>query len=204
MSENWREKVSALLRWPVLAVGAITTAFAGSSVQAKAVGWHKEDYGSEPLVLPNTLNATAQDLYAAHGSHRSHGSHGSHRSHRSGSGGTYVPAPAPSQTSPSTTPSPTPSYTPPPTTPSPAPSTAPTPKQSVPAKPPKSSAEDRAMMVVRVQAALMRKGYYKGDIDGILGPSTRAAITAYQKDEKLPQTGRMDIQTLSQLGISIP
>jgi len=60
------------------------------------------------------------------------------------------------------------------------------------------------MMVVRVQAALMRKGYYNGDIDGILGPATRAALTAYQKDEGLSDTGRMDIATLTRLGITVP
>ena len=60
------------------------------------------------------------------------------------------------------------------------------------------------MMVVRVQAALMRLGYYEGDIDGLLGPRTRAAITEYQKGKGLRQTGRMDTETLTRLGISIP
>jgi peptidoglycan hydrolase-like protein with peptidoglycan-binding domain len=60
------------------------------------------------------------------------------------------------------------------------------------------------MMTVRVQAALMRFGYFNGDIAGIRGPQTRAAITSYQKAQGLPQTGRMDIDTLMRLGISIP
>ncbi len=59
-------------------------------------------------------------------------------------------------------------------------------------------------MVVRVQAALMRLGYFSGDIDGLLGPETRSAITAYQKAQGLPQSGRMDIGTLTKLGISVP
>ena len=59
-------------------------------------------------------------------------------------------------------------------------------------------------MVVRVQAALMRRGYYKGDIDGLLGPLTRAALQGFQISEGLTQTGRMDLETLSRLGISIP
>ena len=59
------------------------------------------------------------------------------------------------------------------------------------------------MMVVRVQAALMRLGYFNGDIDGLLGPQTRSAIMAYQKAGGLLQTGRMDIDTLTKLGISI-
>ena len=60
------------------------------------------------------------------------------------------------------------------------------------------------MMVVRVQAALMRLGYYNGDIDGLLGPQTRSAIKAYQTAQGLRQTGRMGIDTLTKLGISIP
>jgi len=50
----------------------------------------------------------------------------------------------------------------------------------------------------------MRLGYFNGDIDGVLGPATRASITTYQKDKKLKQTGRMDIETLTALGITIP
>ena len=59
-------------------------------------------------------------------------------------------------------------------------------------------------MVVRVQAALMRSGHYHGDIDGVLGESTRAALRAFQKDGGIKQTGRMDIETLTLLGIPIP
>ena len=50
----------------------------------------------------------------------------------------------------------------------------------------------------------MLQGYYKGAIDGIPGPQTRAAITKYQKAQGLPQTGQMDTQTLARLGVSIP
>ena len=59
------------------------------------------------------------------------------------------------------------------------------------------------MMVVRVQAVLMRPGYYNGDIDGFLGPMTREAITKFQSDRLLGKTGRMDIDTLTALGISV-
>ena len=47
-------------------------------------------------------------------------------------------------------------------------------------------------MVIRVQAALMRRGFYNGDIDGLLGPKTRAALQAFQESEGISQTGRMD------------
>ena len=43
------------------------------------------------------------------------------------------------------------------------------------------------MMVVRVQAALMRLGYYDGDIDGLLGPETRSAITSGEKPKPRPR-----------------
>ena len=59
-------------------------------------------------------------------------------------------------------------------------------------------------MVIRVQAALMRRGLYNGDIDGLLGPKTRAALRAFQQTEGISQTGRMDIATLTRLGITIP
>jgi His-Xaa-Ser repeat protein HxsA len=59
------------------------------------------------------------------------------------------------------------------------------------------------MMVVRVQAALMRLGYYNGDIDGLLGPMTRDSITRFQTDRSLAKTGRMDIETLTALGIPV-
>jgi len=59
-------------------------------------------------------------------------------------------------------------------------------------------------MVVRVQAALMRLKYYEGDIDGVLGPQTRSALTSYQRSKGLKETGRMDIETLTSLGISVP
>ena len=70
--------------------------------------------------------------------------------------------------------------------------------------PPAPTQQDLSMMVMRVQATLMRRGYFEGDIDGLLGPQTRAAINAYQKAQGLRQTGRMDIDTLTTLGISVP
>jgi len=59
-------------------------------------------------------------------------------------------------------------------------------------------------MVVRVQSALMRMGFYKGDIDGVLGPQTRSALTNFQKSRGIGPTGRMDVDTLTGLGITVP
>jgi peptidoglycan hydrolase-like protein with peptidoglycan-binding domain len=45
-------------------------------------------------------------------------------------------------------------------------------------------------------------GYYKGEVDGLLGPLTRDALTAYQADNGLPQTAAIDQPTLDSLGMS--
>ena len=40
--------------------------------------------------------------------------------------------------------------------------------------------------VVEVQRGLARAGYYHGAIDGIMGPQTRRAIRAYERDHNMP------------------
>lgn len=52
------------------------------------------------------------------------------------------------------------------------------------------------------QRCLQQKGFYKGDIDGNMGPETQAAIREYQKNSNLNVTGRLDQATLSSLGVS--
>jgi hypothetical protein len=52
-----------------------------------------------------------------------------------------------------------------------------------------------------VQRALGHEGYYHGDIDGDIGPGTRAAIRQYQYDHHLEVTGRIDRSLLRSLGI---
>ena len=178
---TWRGRVWRLLRGPALAAGGMTTAALGANAAA-TIGEALEAPGNSdrtPVLLPNTLNSTAEDRYAQH---RSHSSHRSHRSHRSSSGGVR---PGPS------TPAPEPQIQLPPS--SPAPSVS-----------PEATPHDVLTMVVRVQAALMRRGLYNGDIDGLLGPKTRAALRMFQQSEGIPQTERMDIETLTRLGISIP
>ena len=71
-------------------------------------------------------------------------------------------------------------------------------------KPPAPTAGELSTMVVRVQTALMRMGYYKGDIDGVLGPQTRTALIDFQRARGIGQSGRMDIDTLTGLGITVP
>jgi len=49
------------------------------------------------------------------------------------------------------------------------------------------------------QAALTYLGFSPGPIDGILGPRTKDALTAYQKLARIPQTGALDATTENRL-----
>ena len=55
--------------------------------------------------------------------------------------------------------------------------------------------------VVQVQRRLARAGYYHGPIDGILGPQTRRAIRAYERDHNMPAYGLIDRQLLTTMGL---
>ena len=57
-------------------------------------------------------------------------------------------------------------------------------------------------LAVDVQRSLARRGYYRGAIDGDVGPGTRAAIRSYQYNRGLEVTGRIDGTLLRSLGIS--
>ena len=52
-----------------------------------------------------------------------------------------------------------------------------------------------------VQQELRRRGYYRGSIDGDIGPASRAAIRRYQADRGLSVTGRIDSTLLRSLDI---
>jgi hypothetical protein len=60
---------------------------------------------------------------------------------------------------------------------------------------------DPGQVVANVQAALQEQGYYQGDVDGILGPQTRAALAEYQSAQGLEPTGTVDEPTLETLGM---
>jgi hypothetical protein len=60
--------------------------------------------------------------------------------------------------------------------------------------------EPRQMMM-RVQRQLRREGYYRGAIDGLIGPMTRAALARFQYDAGLRVTRRIDGPTLAALGV---
>jgi len=50
--------------------------------------------------------------------------------------------------------------------------------------------------VQSVQSALSELGYDPGSADGFMGPKTRSAIEAFQRDREIPITGRVDEATL--------
>ncbi len=52
------------------------------------------------------------------------------------------------------------------------------------------------------QRRLQKNGFYKGNVDGQMGPETQAAVREYQKSSNLNVTGRLDQATLSKLGVS--
>ncbi len=55
-------------------------------------------------------------------------------------------------------------------------------------------------VIANVQGALQDLGYYLDEIDGVLGPTTRAALESYQQDNGLPVTGVIGPETLQSLG----
>src|SRR5881628_1383326 len=63
-------------------------------------------------------------------------------------------------------------------------------------------AEPPDRVIADVQAELQQMGYYKGEVDGLLGPMTREALTAYQADQGLVATAVIDEPTLDSLGLA--
>ena len=50
-----------------------------------------------------------------------------------------------------------------------------------------------------IQSKLIKTGYYKGEIDGVLGFNTKQGIKSYQKSKKLPQDGYPSNQLIQKL-----
>jgi Putative peptidoglycan binding domain len=62
-------------------------------------------------------------------------------------------------------------------------------------------AEPPDKVIADVQAVLQEMGYYKGEVDGLLGPLTREALTGYQTDQGMVATAVIDEPTLDSLGM---
>ncbi len=52
-----------------------------------------------------------------------------------------------------------------------------------------------------VQRELSRRGYYNGSVDGAIGPQSRRAISRYQRDNGLRQSGTISDSLLRSLGL---
>jgi hypothetical protein len=63
-----------------------------------------------------------------------------------------------------------------------------------------SGQSDSANSEVLVQKALARRGYYTGQVDGVIGPQTRSAIREFQRDNGLAVTGRITPELFQALG----
>jgi hypothetical protein len=57
-------------------------------------------------------------------------------------------------------------------------------------------------VVADVQALLQEQGFYRGEVDGLVGPLTREALAAYQSAQGLPATAAIDQPTLDSLGLT--
>ncbi|ATQ43624.1 peptidoglycan-binding protein [Caulobacter mirabilis] len=55
--------------------------------------------------------------------------------------------------------------------------------------------------VLSAQRGLSVLGYYRGPQDGVSSQALKGAIQAFQRDKRLPATGNLDAETLSQLSI---
>lgn len=64
------------------------------------------------------------------------------------------------------------------------------------------SAEPADRVIASVQAELKDMGYYKGEVDGLLGPLTRHALLDYQSDAGLQVTEVIDEPTLDSLNLA--
>ena len=60
---------------------------------------------------------------------------------------------------------------------------------------------DPGQVIANVQSALQEQGYYNDEVDGLIGPNTRAALSNFQRDRGLPVTAAIDGPTLQALGL---
>lgn len=51
----------------------------------------------------------------------------------------------------------------------------------------------------RAQSVLANRGYYRDIVDGLPGPATEEALLGFQRSARLTLTGRLDLDTLSEL-----
>ena len=69
---------------------------------------------------------------------------------------------------------------------------------------PASQAASFSPVIEQAQMRLVQLGFDPGEVDGIPGPRTSAAIKAFQKQSGLPETGTLDSATQAKLDSSAP
>jgi adenylate cyclase len=68
---------------------------------------------------------------------------------------------------------------------------------------PSDDSTDREILIIRMQLALLRLGRWTYALDFVpAGPGPPRALSKFQADENLPQTGQADEATLARLGIT--
>jgi His-Xaa-Ser repeat protein HxsA len=85
--------------------------------------------------------------------------------------------------------------------PTPQPSTSAPPSASSQASAPQHSSASGGT-VQSAQQALQQGGFYKGSVDGKMGPHTRQAIRSFQQSKGLHATGHLNQKTLTALGVT--
>ena len=63
------------------------------------------------------------------------------------------------------------------------------------------SLDERGSDVAEIQRVLKKRGYYKGNVDGIFGPGVKEAIKKLRKDHHMPHDDRVDMETYKLLGL---
>ena len=56
-------------------------------------------------------------------------------------------------------------------------------------------------VILGAQMQLRRRGFYKGESDGVFGPNLEFSLRAFQSRLSIPPNGRLDIETLAALGL---
>ena len=174
------------------------------NTQATVTTNHLEDTdeNKDKSLSISILNQDVSTFLAAHRSHSSHSSHGSHRSSSGSSSSRSTPKPsAPVYRRAEPTPS-IPKSDPIGQEPR-EPSSYPSAENSTALAEKLKNEEMRKNIIMRMQLTLQFEKYYDGEIDGIMGPKTRAAVLKYKKDKigsTHPQV--LDAETLNLFGIS--
>ncbi len=66
-----------------------------------------------------------------------------------------------------------------------------------------SSRGSGGSFVTGVQSALKTRGYYAGSVDGVFGPQSQQALSAFQHANNLSETGLLDAPSLNALGVGL-